>query len=69
MANGDRKNNEDHNRDAQVIDAAYGLVQGALGTFGDLNSDKGYREFQKPDVQDAAIKAARAFLAEINFTR
>ena len=49
-------------REAMIIDAAYGMVQGALGTFGDLNSDRGHRQFKRPEIQAAAMAAAKMFV-------
>lgn len=51
-------------RDVRVIDAAYGLVLGAFdGLLGD--DDRGYAEFQKPEVQAAAMEAAESFFAKL----
>ncbi len=60
------KTRADHEHERRVIDGAYALVQGALGNSADLNSDEGYVEWQKPEIQAAAMEAARAFLAKIN---
>jgi hypothetical protein len=60
------KTRDKHDNEADVINGAYGLVQGVLGTFGDLNSDQGYREFQRPEIQAAAMEAARDFVRKIN---
>lgn len=51
-------------RSSQLIDAAYGLVQGAFGD-GHMQSDEGWIEWNKPEVQKAAMDAAKAFLATI----
>lgn len=58
------KKKSDHSRDALVIDTAYGLVQGAFGN-GNMWSDAGHDEWNKPEVQEAAKSAARTFLAQI----
>ena len=51
-------------KDVMVIDAAYGLVQAVFGD-GNLWSDAGHNEWNKPEVQEAAKSAARTFLAQI----
>ena len=57
-------NEKNGNAAAERINAAYGLVQGVYGG-GDMSSDAGYREWQKPEVRKAAMDAAKAFLATI----
>lgn len=51
-------------RDARIIDAAYGLV---LGAFDDLcgSQDVGFAEWNKPEVQAAAMAAAEAFFKQM----
>ncbi len=58
------KSKELPNRDARIIDAAYGLV---LGAFDDLcgNQDVGFAEWKKPEVQAAATAAAEAFFKQM----
>ena len=55
-------NEKNGNAEAELVNAAYGLVQGIYGD-GDMSSDAGYREWNKPEVQAAAMAAAKAFLA------
>jgi hypothetical protein len=57
-------NPKNGNAQAELINAAYGLVQGIYGDCS-MTSDEGHREWQKPEVQEAAMKAARDFLATI----
>ena len=58
-------NEKNGNREAEIINAAYGLVQGVYGD-GDMSSNAGHREWSKPKVQQAAMDAAEAFLAKVN---
>lgn len=50
--------------EARIIDSAYGLV---LGAFDGLTGkdDKGYARWKETAIQDAAMKAAKAFIAEL----
>jgi hypothetical protein len=57
-------NEQNGNAEAELINAAYGLVQGIYGD-GDMSSDRGYQEWQRPEVQRAAMAAAKSFLATI----
>ena len=57
-------NEKNGNAEAELINAAYGLVQGVYGD-GFMLSDAGDREWSKPEVQKAAMAAAKAFLATI----
>lgn len=58
-------NGKNGNVEAEVINAAYGLVQGVYGD-GDMMSDAGDRQWQKPDVQEAAMAAAKAFISKLS---
>ena len=57
-------NKKNGNAEGELINAAYGLVQGVYGD-GDMMSDAGDREFRKPEVQKAAMDAARAFIDKL----
>ncbi len=50
--------------EAEIINAAYGLVQGVYG-LGDMMSNVGHREWNKTHVQDEAMKAARSFVVAL----
>lgn len=55
----------DPDRAAQIVNAAYGLVQGAFGDGTSVTSDDGHKKWEIEAVQDIAMSAARAFLDEI----
>lgn len=50
--------------EAEVVNAAYGLVVGIYDA-GDASGDTAHREWQKPEVQKAAMQAATAFMATV----
>lgn len=52
------------NAEAELINAAYGLVQGVYEA-GDPAGNVAHREWERPEVQRAAMDAAKSFLATI----
>ena len=50
--------------DAETVNAAYGLVNGIYEA-GDASGNTAHREWQKPEVQQAAMEAAKAFMATV----
>ena len=48
---------------AELINAAYGLVQGVFGN-GNMMSDAGHEVWKNDDIQIAAAKAAEQFLVD-----
>lgn len=53
-------NDDNGTPEGEVINAAFGLVE---GVFGDRTS---LREWDKPDIQKAALKAAKVFMTELS---
>jgi len=51
-------NDQNGNAKAEVINAAFGLVEGVYGDEASL------REWDKPRIQKAALKAAKTFIAD-----
>lgn len=60
----DLLNKKNGSHAAEVINAAYGLVQGVYGD-GDMMSDAGHEAWKRPEVESAAMKAAEAFIREL----
>lgn len=57
-------NAENGSAAAEVINAAYGIVQGVYGGT-DMLSDAGHREWCKPETQAAAMRAAEKFISDL----
>ena len=63
MTRAKRKTAEDHKRDELTINSAYGMV---LYAFDDIDgSGIGFDKWTEPEIQEAAMEAAKQFISKV----